>query len=261
MNIKIIVAAHKKYQMPEDSIYLPLHVGAEGKEDIGFTKDNTGDNISSKNPFYCELTGLYWAWKNLDTEYTGLVHYRRYFSTKKHPGKTEKERFASVLTRKEAEELLEKTDLILPKKRNYLIETVYKHYAHTMYAETLDEAGKIIAEDCPEYTKAFENLKKTRKMHAFNMMIMKKELLNQYCSWLFPILDKLVQRLPPEKYTAFHARYPGRVSERLFDVWINTNKIKYIEVKAIDMQKVNWLKKGFAFLKAKFTGKKYQASF
>lgn len=82
MSIKIIIAAHKKYWMPTDPVYLPVHVGAEGKASIGYTPDNTGDNISSKNPHFCELTGLYWAWKNLDADYLGLVHYRRYFTRK-----------------------------------------------------------------------------------------------------------------------------------------------------------------------------------
>ena len=83
-NIKVIVAAHKKYQMPENEMYIPVQVGAEGKEKIeGYTQDNTGDNISSKNPYFCELTGLYWAWKNLDADYKGLVHYRRYFTKAK----------------------------------------------------------------------------------------------------------------------------------------------------------------------------------
>ena len=82
-NIKIIVATHKEYQMPSDNIYLPLQVGAEGKKDLGYQKDNTGDNISKKNPFFCELTGLYWAWKNLDADYIGLAHYRIHFASKK----------------------------------------------------------------------------------------------------------------------------------------------------------------------------------
>ena len=91
MNIKILVAAHKQYWMPEDSVYLPLHVGAEGKADLGYTKDNMGDNISAKNPNFCELTGLYWAWKNLEADYVGLVHYRRYFTRKEvHNYKSEK---------------------------------------------------------------------------------------------------------------------------------------------------------------------------
>lgn len=77
-----MVAAHKPYWMPQDDVYMPIHVGCEGKESIGFTGDNTGDNISAKNPHYCELTALYWAWKNLQADYTGLVHYRRYFTNK-----------------------------------------------------------------------------------------------------------------------------------------------------------------------------------
>ena len=80
--IKIIVATHKKYDMPKDSCYLPIHVGKEEKKDIGYIGDNTGENISKKNPYYCELTGMYWAWKNLNSDYVGLVHYRRHFRGK-----------------------------------------------------------------------------------------------------------------------------------------------------------------------------------
>ena len=86
MNVTIVVAAHKPYWMPSDRIYLPLHVGAAGKKDadgrpldLGYTRDDSGENISEKNPYYCELTGLYWAWKNLNADYLGLVHYRRHF--------------------------------------------------------------------------------------------------------------------------------------------------------------------------------------
>ena len=75
MDIKILVATHKAYWMPEDDVYLPLHVGREGKQDLGFVGDNIGDNISLKNPNFCELTGLYWAWKNLQCDYIGLCHY------------------------------------------------------------------------------------------------------------------------------------------------------------------------------------------
>ena len=53
LDIKIIIAAHKKYRMPEDDIYLPLHVGAEGKESIGYQGDNIGENISKLNPYFC----------------------------------------------------------------------------------------------------------------------------------------------------------------------------------------------------------------
>ena len=130
--------------MPDDPLYLPLHVGAEGKESFGFIGDNSGEQISAKNPTFCELTGLYWAWKNLDADYIGLAHYRRHFGRK---GKGEP--LSRVLTEAEAVRLLEGKDGILPKKRQYYIETLYSHYAHTMHIAPLDVAGEIIREKYP----------------------------------------------------------------------------------------------------------------
>ena len=254
--IVVLVCTHKPYQMPEDDMYLPLFVGSQGKESIGFICDNTGDNISVKNPCFSELTGLYWAWKNLDAEYVGLVHYRRHFSLS---GGTDK--FKAVLTKDEAARLLENNDVILPKKRNYYIENLYSHYAHTMYVEPLDMTGEIIKEKYPEYYGEFERLHKRTSAHMFNMFIMKKEMMDRYCQWLFDILFELEKRVDVSQYDAFHARFFGRISELLMDVWINTNGIEYKEVKVIDMENVNWLKKGTAFLLAKFTGKKYEDSF
>ena len=260
-DIKIIVATHKKYQMPEDELYLPLHVGCEGKENIGYIGDNTGDNISLKNSSFCELTGLYWAWKNLNADYIGLSHYRRHFTCCKKIPKKEEDKFKVLLTKEQANILLEKVDIILPKIRKYYIENLYDHYKHTMYIETLDETRKIIEEQCPEYLTEFDKLHKRTSAHMFNMFIMKKEYLDKYCTWLFNILFELEKRIDPKQYDSFHARYLGRISELLLDVWINTNNLKYEEIKVIDMQNVNWLKKGVAFLQAKFTGKKYGKSF
>lgn len=261
-DVKIIVATHKKYQMPEDSIYLPLQVGAEGKEKIeSFKQDNEGENISNKNPYFCELTGLYWAWKNLNNDYIGLAHYRRHFTMQKKLPKIEDERFKYILNNKQVKEKLKDVDVILPAKRKYYIENLYSHYKHTMYIEPLDETRKIIQEKYSEYLAEFDKLNKRTSAHMFNMFIMKKEMLNEYCTWLFDILFELEKRIDVTKYDGFHARFFGRVSELLLDVWINTNNIKYEEVKVMDMQNVNWLKKGTAFLMAKFTGKKYGKSF
>ena len=81
-NIKIVIACHKKSNTPFDPVYLPVQVGATDSIVTGYQRDDEGDNISLKNSMYCELTGLYWAWKNLSCDYLGLVHYRRYFSAK-----------------------------------------------------------------------------------------------------------------------------------------------------------------------------------
>ena len=80
MDIKVLVATHKKYWMPQDRVYMPIQLGKDIHEDLGFLGDNTGDNISKKQPYYSELTAIYWAWKNLKADYIGINHYRRYFS-------------------------------------------------------------------------------------------------------------------------------------------------------------------------------------
>lgn len=256
--IIVIVATHKKYSMPKDKMYLPLHVGAEGKEKLEFKSDNTGKNISLKNPYFCELTGLYWAWKNLNCEYIGVSHYRRHFSSKKID---KKDLINSVLTFKEANKILKKTDIIVPKQRKYYIETLYSHYKHTMYIEPLDITREIINEKYPEYINEFDKLKVRTSAHMFNMFIMKNEKLNEYCTWLFDILFELEKRIDSSKYNDFHARFYGRISELLLDVWLNKMNYSYKEIKVINIEKTNWFKKGISFLNAKFLGKKYDKSF
>lgn len=260
-DIKVIIATHKKYEMPKDSMYIPLHVGSEGKENLGYECDNKGENISIRNPYFCELTGLYWAWKNLNAEYIGLAHYRRHFSIAKKLPKDVHGRINNVLTIEQADKIFNNTDIILSKKRKYYIENLYSHYEHTMFIEPLDETRKILEEKYKDYLPEFDNLHKRTSAHMFNMFIMKKELLNEYCEWVFDILFELEKRIDISQYDKFHARFFGRVSELLLDVWINTKGLKYEEVKVIDIEKVNWFKKGWAFLMAKFTGKKYGKSF
>ena len=261
-NIKILVATHKKYKMPADtSVYLPIHVGCEGKEDLGFQGDNSGENISTLNPYYCELTGLYWAWRNLACDYLGLVHYRRYFTkmTKKYNESINIDDV--ILNRYEIEELLENSEVIVPKRRKYYIETLYSHYDHTFDGSHLDLARKMIEMKNPEYLSSFDKVMKQRSGYMFNMFIMKKELADDYFSWLFPILDSMYESMDLSDLNDFEARLFGRVSEILFNVWLDKNNLKIREVPFMYMEKVDLFKKGMSFLMAKFFGKKYGQSF
>ncbi len=255
-DIKIIVAAHKKYCMPKDKMYLPVQVGAHRKVNIGYQRDDIGVNISEKNSSFSELTGLYWAWKNLEADYIGLVHYRRHFRGKKKG----KDPFDCILTWKEADKLLEDTDILVTKKRNYYIVNIYNHYANTLYIETLDKAKEILERKYPNYISAFNRCMKRSYMHAFNMFIMKKDILDEYCTWLFDILFELEDELKDKKYNTFHARYPGRVAEVLLDVWLEENGYSYKEVPFIYTEKINMTKKIVMFLKANLFKEKYETS-
>lgn len=271
-NVKILVASHKKYKMPEDAIYLPLHVGAEGKTDeqgrpldLGWTRDNSGDNISHLNAGYCELTGLYWGWKNLEADYIGLVHYRRHFCLKRKG----RDPYRNILTGDELRPLLEKYSVFVPKKRYYFIETLYSHYAHTHYVEHLDITREIIRERCPEYIPSFDRVMKHRSGYMFNMMIMRRDLADQYCTWLFDILFALSDKMGDNKNLSFYqGRYFGRVSELILNVWLDYQissgrvpKSRVCELPTVYTEKIMWYKKAASFLRAKYLGKKYEGSF
>ena len=261
-NIKLIVATHKAFQMPkDDNLYLPIHVGAEGKASLVYTGDNTGENISTLNPYYCELTGLYWAWKNLDCDYLGLVHYRRYFTKKSQNFSDDIKIDDVILSQTDIEHLLDDADVIVPKKRRYYIETLYSHYAHTHDANHLDVTRTIITELYPEDVSIFDEVLRQRSGYMFNMFIMDKQLADKYCQWLFPIIDTLYERLDITGYSAFDERLFGRVSERLFNVWLKKEDVTIKEVPFMYMENVNLWNKGKSFLEAKFLGKKYGKSF
>lgn len=247
MNIKIIVATHKTYWMPPDAMYMPLHVGAEGKKPLAYQGDNTGENISKKNANYCELTGLYWAWKNLDADCLGLVHYRRHFSN----GKLFCDKKESVITQIDVEQKLTKCDVLLPKSRNYWIETNYSQYAHAHHAIDLDKTRIILSEKYPDYLKCYDESMKRTKGHRFNMFIMRRDKFDKYCFWLFDVLFELEKRLDISNYSGNDSRVFGFVSERLLDVWLETHQILYKEIPFVFMEHQNWLIKGGNFLKRK----------
>ncbi len=263
-DIRVLIACHKAVAVPGDDLYLPLFVGAAGKEDIGFQRDDIGENISLKNPMYCELTGLYWAWKNLRCDYLGLVQYRRYFALRRD----RKDPLAAVLTREECERLLEKKTVLLPKKRRYYIETIYSQYSHTFYGDQLDLARELIAEKYPDYVTDFDEVMEMRSAYMFNMFIMSKERADAYAKWLFDILFELEKRYDSSKLDAFNRRWPGRVAERLFNVWLlhmvergeisltETGEVPYTYLGEVDL-----LAKAAGFLKAKFLHQKYTKSF
>ena len=83
------------------------------------------------------------------------------------------------------------------------------------------------------------------------MFIMKSDLFDSYCEWMFDVLFELEKRLDISDYNAYDARVFGFVSERLLDIWIQTNNLTYINTPVEFMEKQNWLVKGTNFLKRK----------
>lgn len=251
MEIKVLVAAHKNYQMPDDKLYLPVFVGKELRPDVNhsFQGDNTGDNMSAMNPYYNELTAIYWGWKNLDLDAMGLVHYRRYLSL------NHQKSLNKVLSYQDAERLLKNNDIILPEKRRYYIETIESHYRHSHENKPLDIMTNVIKDKYPEYEDAYNKVMKRTWAHMFNMFIMKREPLNEYCKWMFDVLKNVEKQIDISTYSTYEQRVYGFLSEPLLDVWLERHpEYKTTEVDYVFMEHTNWLVKGGNLLKRKIVG-------
>ena len=252
-DVVVAVAAHKPAWMPSDPLYLPVQAGACAAEPIeGYQSDAEGDEISFLNARLSELTVLYWLWRNGEADYKGLVHYRRYFA-----GSGEK----GIMTKQEALTRLAQAPVILPKRRHYVIETIESHYTHTMDPTHLDLVRDVLSTREPAYLATFEANMRKRSAHLFNMMVMRSDLLDAYCSWLFPVLLDVDERIDYANMSAFHARAVGRLAERLMDTWIDANGISYTECAVANIEGVDWVKKGSSFLRAKAGLARYEQSF
>lgn len=251
---RIAVVTHKEYEMPESPLYIPVMAGAASHTRIteAYMRDDKGDNISDRNSTFSELTALYWLWKHHDeeypdAEYLGLCHYRRLFAANKG-------RRLHLLSEAEADSLMDKGSIVLPKKRDYLIETNYSHYVNAHHAADLDLTRDIIAERHREYLDSYDKYMGMTGGHRFNMFIMPRQTMDEYCGWLFDILFELEQRLDISDYKCRDRRVFGLVAERLMDVWIDANKRTYMEIPYIMTEKESMLLKGAMLLSRKIRG-------
>ena len=254
-NIKILISCHKQSIVPDSEIMLPIEVGADlrSRHIEGYIQDNTGDNISAKNKMYCEVTAQYWAWKNLDADYYGFFHYRRYlnFSENKYSldswQNITEERLNDTCLKKYnlnddcIRNLVETYDLVLSEEKNVAKmpdrnASVYEQYKNgrSLNIRDLDLVRDIIAAKHPDYLDTFDEVMKGRKTCLCNMYIMKKELFHEYMSWLFDILFEFEKKADMSEYTVEGYRTPGHLAERLLTVFCwYTERKKNLRVKKL----------------------------
>ncbi|MCT4389349.1 exopolysaccharide biosynthesis protein [Leuconostoc pseudomesenteroides] len=244
----IYIATHKKYVMPPFDGYQPILVGAARHSELpsGYMSDATGKNISLKNSNFSEVTAIYWIRYNTDDEVVGLMHYRRYLGLKKS------HRLEDILQNQQINHLLSKYDIILPKKRNYIIENQKDHYLHAHSTEPYVIMKQVITTKYVEYLPAFEQMESSTSAHLFNMFIMPRNLFDDYADFLFGVLEEVEKNIDIEKLEGQEVRVYGFLSERLMDTWVNTKRLSVAECPVIGLERTNWLDKGYNFLKRKF---------
>ena len=195
----------------------PLFVGG-GDNKQNFLRDNTGDNISNKNKNYCELTALYWIWKNdKKSKYVSIEHYRRFFMP-------EAPVIPKIIDPKELKKYLNDNDVVTT-KLFYKDISVHEYYEKTHIKSDLLEVRNSIKTICPEYIRTFDESMEQHGTAMLNMMALSKELFDEYCSWLFTILFDVEEHLSVETRDSYQQRVYGFLSEIMLDMWINHNKL------------------------------------
>ena len=219
MSISIFTITHVPFTPPEDPIYIPLQVGRALHDDYGYQSDASGDNISVKNPYYSELTGLYWIWKNYtDADYLGLCHYRRYFLNEN----------GSLMSESDYMNILSEYDVIIAKANHtdYDYQTVYSR-SHDI--RNLNATGDVIQELYPEYYETFRSVIASHQCYIGNLFAASRTIFCAYCEWLFAIFSALEKRIDVNGYDDYHKRVFGFLSEQLLIVWIKHNRLSYYE--------------------------------
>ncbi len=218
--VRIYIASHKLVPFPQNPAYQPIIIGPLSHVvPPTVVTDATGENISIKNPSYCELTALYWAWKN-DTlkDYIGLVHYRRYFRTM-HP--QEPLTLDSVLQEEEILDILKDHDIIVPEPFKSLHHTMGEFYRLNHCPEDLEAARRIIGQCHPDYLEAFDAIMERQGIYGCNMFITRREVFCDYMQWLFDILFRVEKEVGGFMHREpYQRRAPGFLAERLMNVYI-----------------------------------------
>jgi hypothetical protein len=223
--VKILVAHHKTESIIGNVVYLPIHVGKSlSSKDLDMQCDNEGENISDKNPLYCEMTGWYWAWKHLKAEYIGLCHYRRYFTFRSIGFK---ERliaklsiayvnifggllhktggyFPNIVVNNENELRLEAKDFakciddilkdkdydaVVPSPHRFTNGDTYSYFV-VFGREFLSLLSEIIERQHPDFYPFYKASLKESSFYAGNMAIFKYKHFDEYCTLVFSILKE-----------------------------------------------------------------------
>lgn len=242
-NIRIFVTTHKNVNTFDSAIMQPVQVGPKNERFPWAFHDDEGENIADLNPRYCELTTQYWAWKNIDADYYGFCHYRRYFDFSDTPHKENPygevmDDYIDIATAKKygmndenIAKVVKQYDVITTPFGN-LEEIIDKHgapralweAAPLLHDDDLKRCYQILCSMYPDYKQDAQAFFNGNKACFCNMFIMKKEIFFDYCAWMFPILEAFDKNTDYSAYSKEALRTPGHLSERLLNIYLLHHK-------------------------------------
>ncbi|MBB2175828.1 DUF4422 domain-containing protein [Gluconacetobacter johannae] len=256
MTTQIYIAMHKETAELPGRAFVPIQVGrADSRRAICEIGDDTGDNISTRNASFCELTALYWIWRNTSGQgHVGLFHYRRHLN---FSGRTYRENEwgvvdypcldesyirANALTDEHVDTLVSAYDMILPKRwdvRQAGSRTMWDHYqkggAHR--AADYDAAIRILTRKYPDYARFVAPVNADHSGYFTNIFVMRRDIFDEYCSWIFDILFDLEKEIDLASYSLQETRVFGYISEWLFNIFVMKYRSDHPDIKVRELER------------------------
>ncbi|MBO6304223.1 MAG: DUF4422 domain-containing protein [Selenomonadaceae bacterium] len=188
---------------------IPIQVGASmTHEKIADLTDDTGDNISYRNLRYSEMTAFYWMWKNdITSDYLGICHYRRLWAD-----------LDGIINKLQTVDI----DAVLPLP-TLCEHSVYEDYMLKYIPTAWQPMMEVLKRLSPEYYEASKKIFDDRIFYASNMCILKRNVLNDLCNWMFPIVAE-VEEIVGDIDDSYYNRYAGFCTERLITLYFLYNK-------------------------------------
>jgi hypothetical protein len=243
-NTKILISCHTSCELPASNFFLPVHAGRSlSSEKLNIQPDDecngkACDNISTKNKSYCELTAIYWAWKNIKTiypelEFIGLNHYRRFFifeNINKRITSIEYKKLSDITYPVYPAKLQLPEKSIITPRGSILNNTLQEQYCLCHYSEDYRLLKETVQNLYPEYYNSFIQIfEKNYVLMPYNMFIMPFSIFEEYCSWLFKILDTVETKSNYKTYNPKQQRIFGYMAERLLSVYVYHNNLKTLQ--------------------------------
>lgn len=264
-NIQIFVS-HRidiESELINNPIYVPVRCGAvfDEQNTMNILGDDTGENISDRRMSFCEFTVQYWAWKNIEADYYGLCHYRRYLSFSEKHFKTDeytmvhvpvltpncKKKFG-LLDKTNMEKLISEYDIItseyapvekipiISQQHNSVRDLWEDHSGIFFEKSTIELLFDLIDRFSPEFSQSAREYFAGNLHRGFNCFIMKKELFYRLCEFQFPILFEVEKRINTIGYTQTMLRTPAFLGEMMYGIFIyHVQKKEKLRVKELQL--------------------------
>ncbi len=265
LDIKIFVS-HRidiNSELVDNPLYIPVRCGAvfDAENPMNIAGDDTGDNISEKRMSFCEFTVQYWAWKNVEADYYGLCHYRRYLSFADRRFATDEynviynavlapsnEQKYGLLNSEAMRKLIEQYDMVVSEyapvykipvegRKNRTVREMWEAHDNEYFEkQIIDKMFKLIDKLSPTYSRSAREYFSGELHRGFNCYVMKKDLFNELCAFQFPIMFEIDREIDPTGYTQTMLRTPAFVGEMLYGIFVyHVATQKHCKIKEVQL--------------------------